>query len=70
MGRGRTLPDHVCPTCHRVYRPRSHDQTYCTPQCRRGRPAPLICDDLREEVEAAKAERATAPLYRYWSRHV
>ena len=71
MARPRTLPDHVCPGCGGRYRPNIATQVFCSRACRFDsvqQPSLITEIDLRAEIEAAKQERATAPLYRYWER--
>jgi hypothetical protein len=73
MARARTLPMHICPECREEYRPTVATQVYCDAVCvtrareKRGR---VFTDEplpsLRDEIEAAKRERRTAPLYRFW----
>lgn len=75
MSRRRTLVDHVCPGCGKPYRPHSSSQVYCSRACRFVKHHPTMAPErgpiltLREEIEAARREAPTAPLYRHWWRH-
>ena len=71
-GRSRTLVDRSCAGCGGTFRPKHAPQRFCCRACRGRSPVALrryayagrLSDELRREVAAARAEAATAPLYR------
>jgi hypothetical protein len=74
-GRPRTVLDRPCAFCAKVFRPGRATSRFCSHLCAgRGRivepPVPQyayrgrLSDELQREVSAARAEAATAPLYR------
>ena len=76
-GRPRTLADRACVYCAKVFRPKHTTTRFCSRGCvNSGRhnaaPPPRrryaytgrLSDALWREIHAARAEAATAPLYR------
>ena len=75
-GRPRKLIDRLCASCARTFRPKHATQRFCSRGCKdQGRsrsPVSLrryaydgrLSDALWREIHAARAEAATAPLYR------
>jgi hypothetical protein len=80
IGRPRTLADRLCAACGKRFRPKHATTRFCSRACRdhshRRSPAPApvarrsyayngrLSDALWREIHAARAEAATAPLYR------
>jgi hypothetical protein len=72
-GRPRKLADRPCEYCGTSYRPKHAVSRFCSRQCRKLSHEPPIrryaydgrlSDALWREIHAARAEAATAPLYR------
>jgi hypothetical protein len=76
VGRPRTLADVACAYCGKSFRPRHATTRFCSLSCsntsrynaRPERPRYTfngrLSDALWREIHAARAEQATAPLYR------
>jgi hypothetical protein len=76
IGRPRTLADLPCAYCGKSFRPRHATTRFCSLACGNSSrfnakpPRPLytysgrLSEALQREVSAARAEAATAPLYR------
>lgn len=77
LGRPRTLPDRACAHCGKRFRPHRATSRFCSLACvtrsrhlnaRPERPRYAyngrLSDALWREIHAARAEAATAPLYR------
>jgi hypothetical protein len=76
-GRPRTVVDRPCEYCGQAFRPSKATGRFCSHACdanaRRMARIPVrpryayggrLSDELQREIHAARAEQATAPLYR------